>query len=287
LKKPKPRHRNRKNYIRSGSPNSNNTTPLQPVDNLQVPIVQPVQTASTERISTEDSNDTVILQSAAHLVTPVALPVQNGTTQPDIAENINDAVILQSIEDLVSPIALQIQEPSNEPGFTHIYSSISPVQLKSTSVHAIQRCDPRPDADSQTINNDFEKLQIEQLAMFSLPSPPPLRFSKQPTTTTQAHDYNIFNLIENNYHDAKNCEISFDDDHDEMDIVYDDNEIPDEQEPVWIMNIRAENAKILAEWNKEVDKWRSKSKKPLKRSGELKKNFLSVALSNILIKSFW
>ncbi|CAF1468671.1 unnamed protein product, partial [Rotaria sordida] len=135
LKKPKPRHRNRKNDIRSGSPNSNNTTPLQPVDNLQVPIVQPVQTASTERISTEDSNDTVMLQSAAHLVTSVALPVQNGTTQSDIAENMNDAVILQSIEDLVSPITLQIQEPLNEPGFTHIYSSISPVQLKSTSVH--------------------------------------------------------------------------------------------------------------------------------------------------------
>ncbi|CAF1271613.1 unnamed protein product [Rotaria sp. Silwood1] len=133
--KPKPRHKNGRNDICSGSPNSKNITQLQPVENLQAPIVQPVQMASTEGITATGSNDTVMFQSTANLVTSITVPIQNGTIQSDIAEKINDTVILHSIANLVNPIALRIQKASNEPEFTHLYSSKSYVQLKLKSAH--------------------------------------------------------------------------------------------------------------------------------------------------------
>ncbi|CAF1355810.1 unnamed protein product [Rotaria magnacalcarata] len=105
ITKPKLHGQNKRNNIRSGSPNTNNATPLQQVQGMQTPNAQPVKIASRDDITMDDSNNAMLLQSVVKSMASVALPIQNRTTHPDIAKHVNDTVILQSIENVVSPIA--------------------------------------------------------------------------------------------------------------------------------------------------------------------------------------
>ncbi|CAF3337469.1 unnamed protein product [Rotaria socialis] len=271
IMKPNPHRRNKRNNIRSGSPNTNNTTPLQQVQDVHTPISQPVKIASRDAITTDDSNNTMLLQSVVKSMTPVALPLQNRTTQPDITEHVNDTVILQSIENVVSPIALQTQETSNEHNCTHIYSSVSPVELEPKTVHVISTCGPRPNADPQTINQDFEKLQIDPLLMSISSSPPPLPSLKQAITTTQAYGYNMFYVVDDNYGDVIAAEDFVYGEKDQMDIADVRLESLDEKDADFIRKMQDDNNKMIAGWNEEVNKLENHLKQLRKETNTVNK----------------
>ncbi|CAF1027259.1 unnamed protein product [Rotaria magnacalcarata] len=281
ITKPKPHGQNKRNNTRSGSPNTNNTTPLQQVQDMQTPIAQrvqhvqtpnaqPVKMASRDDITTDDSNNAMLLQSVVKSIAPVVLPIQNRTTHPDIAKHVNDTVILQSIENVVSPIALQTQEASNEHNCIHMYSSLSPVELEPKVVHVISTCGPSRYADPQTINQDFKKLQIEPLVM-PISSPPPVPSLKQAITTTQAYNYNMFYVVDDNYGVTIAAEDFVYDDKDQMDIADVRLENFDKEDADLIRTIQDENRKIIADWDEKVVKLKNHHKELKKKLEELRK----------------